>query len=316
MKSINKITTLLISAAFSTTAIAASLADAQKAYVAGNWKQAATAYEQVCPNQPADAQTECFLWNVLALSQTGNANDFAKAGKRLDSLIQKTNPQKKVYADLVMTRAQFQLYLGKFDNAADALVHAIETSQPEHAVVLKKVCTAIQAKVTKDNLTAACARVSSGNAPKTEQTNTQNVVQNATQLPVQDASAKEQPTSKQVPSTAKPQALDLPDFDSDLPSASPASESKAAVPAVAVQASQGETWVLQLGAFSMKPNAETLVNNLRKRKIQCNIVELLQDSRTLYIVQTTGFDTKEKAMDYGDKELSPLKVEFRPILKK
>ena len=111
-----------------TSAFAQSMADAQKAYVAGNWKQAATSFEQACPKQPADSRTECYLWNVLALSQTGNANNFAKAGKRLDSLIEKTNPQKKVYADLMMTRAQFQLYLGKFENAANALVHAIADS--------------------------------------------------------------------------------------------------------------------------------------------------------------------------------------------
>ena len=67
-------------------------ADAQKAYVAGKWQEAATAYEAACPKEPDSLKTECLLWNVLALSQTGNAKDFSKAGKRLDSLIQKTSP--------------------------------------------------------------------------------------------------------------------------------------------------------------------------------------------------------------------------------
>ena len=80
-----------------------SIADAQKAYVAGKWKDAATAYEAACPREPDSVRAECYLWNVLALSQTGNAKDFSKAGKRLDSLIGKTNPQHKVYADLMMT---------------------------------------------------------------------------------------------------------------------------------------------------------------------------------------------------------------------
>ena len=89
--------------AFSTTAsfaeTAPTLASAQKAYVNGNWKEAASAYEVVCPTQPDSSRTECFLWNILALSQTGVTADFTKAGKRLDSLIDKTNPQRFIGGD-------------------------------------------------------------------------------------------------------------------------------------------------------------------------------------------------------------------------
>lgn len=268
-----------------TSAFAQSMADAQKAYVAGNWKQAATAFEQACPKQPADSRTECYLWNVLALSQTGNANDFAKAGKRLDSLIEKTNPQKKVYADLMMTRAQFQLYLGKYENAANALVHAIETSKPEHAPVLQKVCTAVQAKIKQDNLTEACSNLGK-------------------EQPAKTAAAP----ANTVPKAA-PAVIDLPDFDSD-------ETAKKSAPASAVQPQQTESWTLQLGAFSMKSNADALVENLKKRKIPCNIVEQAQDSRTLYVVQSGDFVSKEKAIDYGARELSPLNVDFRATLKK
>ena len=134
--------------AFATTAsfaeAAPTLATAQKAYVNGNWKVAAAAYEQVCPNEPENTRTECYLWNVLALSQTGIAADFSKAGKRLDSLIDKTNPQQAIYADLMMTKAQFQMYLGRYNKAAESLVHAIETSQPHQVTVLQKVCVAVQ----------------------------------------------------------------------------------------------------------------------------------------------------------------------------
>ena len=140
--------------AFATTAsfaeAAPTLATAQKAYVNGNWKVAAAAYEQVCPNEPENTRTECYLWNVLALSQTGIAADFSKAGKRLDSLIDKTNPQQAIYADLMMTKAQFQMYLGRYNKAAESLVHAIETSQPHQVTVLQKVCaTALQNRLTK-----------------------------------------------------------------------------------------------------------------------------------------------------------------------
>lgn len=278
-----------------TSAFAQSMADAQKAYVAGNWKQAATSFEQACPKQPADSRTECYLWNVLALSQTGNANDFAKAGKRLDSLIEKTNPQKKVYADLMMTRAQFQLYLGKYENAANALVHAIETSKTEQAPVLQKVCTAVQAKIKQDNLTEACSNLGKEQPAKT--------------AVAQEPAPKQAAAPANTASKAAPAVIDLPDFDSD-------ETAKKSAPASAVQPQQGESWTLQLGAFSMKSNAEALVENLKKRKIPCNIVEQPQELRTLYVVQSGDFVSKEKAVDYGARELSPLNVDFRATLKK
>ena len=274
---------------------AQSIADAQKAYVAGNWKQAATSFEQACPKQPVDSRTECYLWNVLALSQTGNANDFAKAGKRLDSLIEKTNPQKKVYADLMMTRAQFQLYLGKYENAASALIHAIETSKTEQAPVLQKVCTAVQAKIKQDALNEACSNLGKEQPAKAAA-----------------AQATPQTTAKATAqATTTPALIDLPDFDSDTKESS-----EKAPPASAVQPHPEESWTLQLGAFSMKPNAEALAENLKKRKIPCRIVEQPQETRTLYVVQTGDFISKEKAVDYGARELSPLNVDFRPTLKK
>ena len=101
-------------------------ADAQKAYVAGKWQEAATAYEVACPKEPDSLKAECYLWDVLALSQTGNAQSFKIAGKRLDSLIQKANPQKAIYADLLMTSAQFRLYMGKYDLAADDLLRFLD----------------------------------------------------------------------------------------------------------------------------------------------------------------------------------------------
>lgn len=260
---------------------AITLADAQKAYVAGKWKEAASDYEQVCKTQPEEKRPECYLWNILALSQTGNAADFTKAGKRLDSLIQVVNPQKAIYADLMMTRAQFLLYLGKYDNSADALVHAIETSKPEQNAVLQKVCTAIQAKITKDNLTDACNRL------KTDPQNLASI-------------------SEQKNQATPPQDLELPDFDTPT-STKPQSQPKA---------TESTLWALQMGAFSMKANAETLCNNLRKRKILCNIAELDQDSRTLFLVQTQTFKTREEAVEYGTKTLAPINIDYRPVVKK
>lgn len=304
--------------AFATTAsfaeAAPTLATAQKAYVNGNWKVAAAAYEQVCPNEPENTRTECYLWNVLALSQTGIAADFSKAGKRLDSLIDKTNPQQAIYADLMMTKAQFQMYLGRYNKAAESLVHAIETSQPHQVTVLQKVCVAVQDRAHSEDLNEACKNLGNPEAQKLAAAK-------------REQAQIEQAKAEQVASTA-PQASTTPATNND---AAKAAESKASAPATAVatadpaQTKAPETkpveaksaWQLQLGAFGVKSNADLLVDNLKKRNIACTISQnTLESGKVLYIVRTGPFDTKESAVDYGAKKLAPLNVEFRPMLVK
>jgi len=304
--------------AFATTAsfaeAAPTLATAQKAYVNGNWKVAAAAYEQVCPNEPENTRTECYLWNVLALSQTGIAADFSKAGKRLDSLIDKTNPQQAIYADLMMTKAQFQMYLGRYNKAAESLVHAIETSQPHQVTVLQKVCVAVQDRAHNEELNEACKNLGNPEALK--------------QAAAKREQAQiEQAKTEQVASTA-PQASTTPSANNDT---AKAAESKASTPATTVAAAEPaqtkapeaksaeakSAWQLQLGAFGVKSNADLLVDNLKKRNIACTISQnTLESGKVLYIVRTGPFDTKESAVDYGAKKLAPLNVEFRPMLVK
>jgi cell division septation protein DedD len=304
--------------AFATTASFAeatpTLATAQKAYVNGNWKVAAAAYEQVCPNEPETTRTECYLWNVLALSQTGIAADFSKAGKRLDSLIDKTNPQQAIYADLMMTKAQFQMYLGRYNKAAESLVHAIETSQPHQVTVLQKVCVAVQDRAHSEDLNEACKNLGNPEALK------------------QAAAKREQAQAEQVKAeqaaSAAPQASTTPSANND---AAKAAESKTSAPATTVAAAEPaqtkapeakpaeakSAWQLQLGAFGVKSNADLLVDNLKKRNIACTISQnTLESGKVLYIVRTGPFDTKESAVDYGAKKLAPLNVEFRPMLVK
>lgn len=304
--------------AFATTAsfaeAAPTLATAQKAYVNGNWKVAAAAYEQVCPNEPETTRTECYLWNVLALSQTGIAADFSKAGKRLDSLIDKTNPQQAIYADLMMTKAQFQMYLGRYNKAAESLVHAIETSQPHQVTVLQKVCVAVQDRAHSEDLNEACKNLGNPEALK------------------QAAAKREQAQAEQVKAeqaaSAAPQASTTPSANND---AAKTAESKTSAPATAVAAAETaqtkapeakpaeakSAWQLQLGAFGVKSNADLLVDNLKKRNIACTISQnTLESGKVLYIVRTGPFDTKESAVDYGAKKLAPLNVEFRPMLVK
>lgn len=307
---------IAISAAFAASTDAITMADAQKAYVSGNWKEAAAAYDQVCPTEAEEARTECYLWNVLALSQIGNAKDFSKAGKRLDSLIQATNPQHPVYADLMMTKAQFQMYLGKYDNAAESLIHAIETAQPRQATVLQKVCTAVQARVKKENLNEACQRLSNPEnlANKPASPDSTKTVEKADSTATRATAVAD--TAKKQPTPAK--AAEPTKTAEQVKTAEPVKEAKQPTPAVqeTVKPDTAVYWTLQLGAFGVKPNAELLVNNLKKQNIVATIDERKSETKTLYVVQSGNFATKEKAIDFGAKKLAPLNVEFRAILKK
>lgn len=291
------------------------MADAQKAYVAGQWKEAATAYEQVCPTVADTAKTECYLWSILALSQTGSADDFKKSGRRLDSLIKETNPQKSIYSDLLMTRAQFQMYLGKFDNAGKALISAIETSGPQQRVALQKVCGAVQPRAKSAMLDSACAKLNANAASAPE-----------TAVPTPAA------TTPAVPATAPVATAPVTASSSSIAAAIPVSSGTvatqpeiaapstdtttktASTPAVAVPP-QG-AWSLQLGAFGVKANAELLIKNMKKRGIVCQIEERTGATKTLYIVSIPGFSTKEAAVDYGAQKLAPIKVDFQPVKKK
>lgn len=331
---------------------ATALANAQKSYVSGNWKDAAAAYEKACPQQPKEKQAECLLWNVLALSQTGDATSFKKAGKRLDSLIQKVNPQESLYADLLMTSAQFRLYLGKYDLAAQDLVHAIETSQPHHNVVLQKVCAAVKAKTNNETLNERCELLKqpeslaalqknmkdSSAAPiAVEQTAPVTAPATATaQMTAQAAPAPQAAPAVQAPSAAQtasaPQTEQKPAEAKTAEQPAPAVQSVSAeaaskpiqqevpkVPAPAAAATDKpaeEYWILQLGAYSVKAYADLMVNNLKKQKIACTIVEQPRGDKILYLVQTGHFATKEAAIDFAADKLVKQKIEYQPLLRK
>ncbi|MCF0225011.1 MAG: SPOR domain-containing protein [Fibrobacter sp.] len=280
---------ILLCGIFSATAFAQNtdlMNEAQKAYVAGKWKEAASAYKAACAAEPKQKQAECLLWNVLALSQIGDGNAFKEAGKRLDSLIRVVNPQESLYADLMMTSAQFKMYLGKYNEAADALIHAIETSKPHHHVVLQKVCQAIMQKSSSETLRERCQNMGQPlPADKPAQAQAEPI--------------KEQP-KEQPKELAKEQQKELP---------------KEAVKELPREQAK-EHWVLQVGAFGVKDNATLLVSTLKMRKISADIIEQPREDKTLYLVQTGHFKSQEEAIDYGAKVLSPLKVEYQPLLRK
>ena len=298
---------------FAASAFAQTMADAQKAYVAGNWKEAAIAYEAACPKEPDSLRAECYLWNVLALSQTGDAKSFKVAGNRLDSLIKTTNPQRAIYADLMMTSAQFRLYLGKYDKAAEDLIQAIETSHPHQAIVLQKVCQAVKSKVKSDALNERCDLLNkpdslkalqtakADSAAATPATTTPAATQLATVTPAEPAPKKDSVMAKAV--------QPAPVVEQPKPAVQPTSSTATVTPSQ-------EYWTLQLGAFGTKANADLLVTNLKKHKIVCTIIEQPRGERTLYLVQTGRFDSKDQAVDFAASKLVPLKIEYQPLLKR
>ena len=290
---------------FAASAFAQTMADAQKTYVAGNWKEAAAAYEAACPKEPDSLRAECYLWNVLALSQTGNAQSFKVAGKRLDSLIQTTNPQRAIYADLMMTSAQFRLYLGKYDKAAEDLIQAIETSHPHQTVVLQKVCQAVKAKVKSEDLNDRCNLLSNPDSLK--------ALQAAKTAPA----AQPAKVAAPAPQPAAPEPAPAVEQPKEQPKAAPAPAPAPVATAPAAPATTtAEYWTLQLGAFGTKSNADLLVSNLKKQKISCTIIEQTRGEKTLYLVQTGKFETKDQAVDFAASKLAPLKIEYQPLLKR
>ena len=296
---------ITLTAIFAANAFAQTMADAQKAYVAGNWKEAAAAYEAACPKEPDSLRAECYLWNVLALSQTGNAQSFKVAGKRLDSLIQTTNPQRAIYADLMMTSAQFRLYLGKYDKAAEDLIQAIETSHPHQSVVLQKVCQAVKAKVKSEDLNDRCNLLSNPDSLK--------ALQAAKTAPA----AQPAKVAAPAPQPAAPEPAPAVEQPKEQPKAAPAPAPAPVATAPAAPATTtAEYWTLQLGAFGTKSNADLLVSNLKKQKISCTIIEQTRGEKTLYLVQTGKFETKDQAVDFAASKLAPLKIEYQPLLKR
>lgn len=288
-----------------------TLADAHKAYVAGNWKEAADAYEVACPKEPDSLRAECYLWDILALSQTGNSKLFKVAGHRLDSLINTTSPEKPVYSEMLLTKAQFMLYMGKNARAAEILIQAIDNSKPEQAVVLQKVCSAVLSRAPHQDLDAKCKSVKDSSLYKTAQAK-----------PAQTKPAQASPAAAPEP---KPVAA--------APATPAATPAKPVAPAPVVEptptpapkpAPKPETkisdgapyWTLQLGAFGVEANAKLLAENMQKQGLESRIETRIGETRTLFLVQTGKFPTKEAAMDFGAQKIAPLKMDFQAVQKK
>ena len=297
------IAAIILSAFLSTNSFAQTLADAHKAYVAGNWQEAATAYEAACPKEPDSLKAECYLWDILALSQTGTTKLFKVAGHRLDSLINTTPPERPVYSEMLLTKAQFMLYMGKNARAAEILVQAIDNSKLEQAIVLQKVCSAVLSRAPHQELDAKCKTVKDSSFYRTTQKTVPQApapapVVEPTPTPITEAKPVTQPEPKPAPK----------------PIAQPAPQ-QATKPEAKVQ-DNAPYWTLQLGAFGVEANAKLLAENMQKQGLESRIETRIGETRTLFLVQTGKFPSKEAALDFGAQKLAPLKMDFQAVQKK
>ncbi|MDR1759366.1 MAG: SPOR domain-containing protein [Fibrobacter sp.] len=285
---------ILFLAAFA-AAQSVSLDDAHRSYVAGNWKQAAGQFENVCPSLAAAEQAECALWGILALSQTGNSADFKRAKERLDSLISKTSPQISVYSDLYMTKSQFELYLKQPEKALQSWSLAFESATPRQYGVLGKVCENLYKQHPKPEVEEACKRLE--NPPA--------AVSSSSVIAVSSASAV-------LPSP--PVSSAITELAAVSSSSMALSSSSQAVPVSSAAAVAAESWVLQLGVFGLKENA---VHQAELFKNECGvpvqIAEKTADGKTRYVIQTEAFPSREAALEYGARVLKPLDIDFFPI---
>ena len=314
---VRKVSIVLLSAfaasAFAQTAAQGSatvptLADAHKAYVAGNWKEAADAYEVACPKEPDSLRAECYLWDILALSQTGNSKLFKVAGHRLDSLINTTSPEKQIYSEMLLTKAQFMLYMGKNARAAEILIQAIDNSKPEQAVVLQKVCSAVLSRAPHQDLDTKCKSVKDSSLYKTAQAKPAQASPAAVPEPKPVAAAPATPAKPVAPAPVVEPTPTPAQKAATEPKPTPKPETK--IPDGAPY------WTLQLGAFGVEANAKLLAENMQKQGLESRIETRIGETRTLFLVQTGKFPTKEAAMDFGAQKLAPLKMDFQAVQKK
>ncbi len=286
---------LLVALAFSIESVlAVTVEDAQKAYVSGDWIHAAEAFDAACPALDAKERSECALWGVLARSQAGNAKDFSLARKKLDSLIIATPDSLPVFADLYMTRAQFELYLKRPDLSFRSLKTAFAKAEPRQLSVIFQVCQSLYKANPTDSVQSLCQSIERGKSEAAKEST---------------ATAGSSSSSGNASSSSAA----LPQVESSSSSGfEPAQESSN-------QSSQetapAKNWSLQVGAFSISSNAEMLAGTLQAKKIAARILESKTEERTLYLVHVGEFETREQAIEYGKNFLEPLNLEFQPIKK-
>ena len=278
---------MLAVALFFESAASATVEDAQKAYLSGDWIRAAESFEAACPALEAKARSECALWGVLARSQAGNAKDFSLARKKLDSLIFATPDSLPVFSDLYMTRAQFELYLKRPDLSLRSLKTAFAKAEHRQLAVIFQVCQSLYKASPTDSVHSLCAEIECARSGTAK-----------------DSSTTAGPSSSSANlSSSSAENLPIETSSSEESTSELSSSGTASI----------KEWSLQVGAFGISSNAEMLANSLRAKKLDVTIRESQTDERTLFLVHVGEFESREQAIEYGKAQLEPLNLEFQPV---
>jgi len=267
------------------------LLNAQRLYEQGSWNRAAEAYEQACGPLPKIEKVSCRHWSVLALSQTGLPEDFWKATSRLDTLLSMTEPENPYFAELLLSRSRLHLMQGNTLQATRTWKMASAAASTSLAIPLFQLCEDIALTDTTGTQAKECARIK----PKDS-----GLLATARVVTVPNPAFRSSSSSAMVFSSSS-------NFSPSSSSSAPVSKQ----PAPATPAQSG--WVLQLGAFGVQDNATLQLENLKKQKIRARIIEKAGKGRTLYIVQTEPFATRQEAQDYATKTLEPLKLKYQVL---
>ena len=234
---------------------------------------------------------------------------------------------------MLLTKAQFMLYMGKNARAAEILIQAIDNSKPEQAVVLQKVCSAVLSRAPHQDLDAKCKSVKDSSLYKTAQakpaqTKPAQATPAAVPEPKPVAAAPATPAKPVAPApvvepapTPKPvQQAEAKPAVKPEPKPAPQPEPKPAPKPVTKPEAKVQDntpyWTLQLGAFGVEANAKLLAENMQKQGLESRIETRIGESRTLFLVQTGKFPSKEAALDFGAQKLAPLKMDFQAVQKK
>lgn len=273
------------------------LLQAQSLYGQRRWVAAADAYEKACSTLPKIDKVPCRHWSVLALSQTGEPEDFWKAGARLDTLLSMTEPENSEFAELLLTRSRFHLLQGNVSLAIRTWKMAAASASVALSVPLYQLCEDLVKADSASSLQGECGKIK----PK-------------------DSSLLKADRVVTMPNPAfrsSSSAYALSSSSSELASSSSAAPLVQPVaaqtkPAVSKESAKelSSGFVLQLGAFGSQENAKTQVENLAKQKVKCRIIEKAGKKRTLYLVQSYPFSTRAEAQEYGAQVLKPLKLDF------
>lgn len=323
---------------FLASAFSYTLSEAERAYVAKDWKVALSAFSEVCPTLSGNAARACLHWHILALSQTGDAKDFQRAGKKLDSLLSKMSPRDSLYSDFLMTRAQFEIYLKKFSRAQNSIRMAAEVSSSSGNLILSQVCSLLENADKSTESKSLCDSLRQGLLISTvsSQENSSEVSQAVSTSEPRAKNESLQSASNEVVSPNKTPAENSNQKSSEQSAQTSSESSIEKTQALAETASnenrdkiisnensvesekktsESGAYYLQVGAFGKKENAEALLLALRGRKISAQIVENVSSERVLYLVWTQAFESRASALEYGEKVLAPLKMEFSPVKK-